>query len=76
MKNEQMQALDAAVVAGGGIVAFAKAMGVSMQAINGGWRKRGHVPLLRAQRIEALYGIPFRSLISDDLRAQLDAIKP
>ncbi len=71
-KPRQMQALDNAVRAGGGIVAFARSLGVSMQAVNGGWRKRGYVPLDRARAIDDLYGIPFKDLISDALRKQLD----
>lgn len=66
-KTTQMQALDEAVVKGGGIVAFSRALGISPQAVNGGWRRRGWVPQLRAMQIERLWGVPARSLMDPKL---------
>lgn len=65
MKNEY---LETAIRAGGGIVAFAAAMGVTHQAVTA-WRKRGRVPLGRAIAIESLYSVPAEKLLSADVAA-------
>lgn len=55
-RKERIAALDEAVKRGGGIVAFARRMGVSHQAVYH-WKKMGWTPLLRALAIEAMFGI-------------------
>ena len=58
MTNHQQrrEALEVAIARGGGIIAFAKAMGVTHQAVTS-WRKKARVPLPRAMMIEHLYGV-------------------
>ncbi|MDE2107082.1 MAG: helix-turn-helix domain-containing protein [Patescibacteria group bacterium] len=58
--------LEQAIAAAPGIVAFAKALGVTHQAVSA-WRKKGHVSLVRAAQIETLYGVSFRLLVSSDV---------
>lgn len=60
--------LEQAIAAAPGIVAFAKALGVTHQAVSA-WRKKGHVPLARAAQIEALYGVPRAKLLSEAMAA-------
>ena len=57
------EALESAIKRGGGIVAFARTLGVTHQAVTA-WRKRGHVPFDRAARIEVLYGVLREGLLS------------
>lgn len=42
---------------------LAKQLGVTQQSISQ-WLRRGYVPLRRAVEIEALFGVPRRSLIN------------
>jgi hypothetical protein len=53
---ERIAALDEAIKRGGGIVAFARRMGVTHQAIYH-WKKRGWMPLDRALAVEAIFGV-------------------
>lgn len=76
MKTSQTDALDLAVERAGGIVAFSRTLGVSHQAVNGGWRRRGYVPLPRAVEIERLWGIRVEHLVREDVaKALLDLSK-
>ena len=59
---EPSQHLRDTVIKAGGILKFREAMGVSHQAIYH-WMKKGRVPLIRAAKIEELYGTPARDLI-------------
>lgn len=54
--EERMAALDEAIKRGGGIVAFARRMGVTHQAVYY-WKEREWTPLDRALAIEAIFGI-------------------
>ena len=58
------ESLETAIKRGGGIVAFAKALGVTHQAVSA-WRKRGHVPFDKATRIEVLFGVLREQLLSE-----------
>lgn len=71
MSTPQLAALDEAVKRAGGIVAFSRAIGVSHQAVNGGWRRRGYVPLLRAVAIERLWGVRVETLVREDVAQAL-----
>lgn len=66
--QERREALEVAIARAGGILAFARAMGVSHQAVTF-WRKKRRVPPARAVAIEALYGVDRRFLIDADLLA-------
>ena len=55
-------ALRAAINAGGGIVMFAKTLGVKHQAVYH-WQNKGYVPFERAAEIERRWGIPHRLLV-------------
>lgn len=61
-------ALESAIKRAGGILAFARDLGVTHQAVSA-WRKRGHVPFDRATTIEVKYGIPRETLLSERLAA-------
>lgn len=71
-KEDRIAAIDAAIERGGGIIKFAKSMGVTHQAIYN-WRKRGWVPPERAVAIEAVFGIDRNSLMNPDLVRALNA---
>lgn len=57
------KALERAIVRMGGIVRFAKTLGVTNQAVTQ-WRKRKCVPLTRAVQIEQECGIPREELVT------------
>lgn len=61
-----LSAMDEAVRKGGGIVAFARRMGVAHQAVYH-WRKQGFTPLKRAIEIEAAFGIDRDRLMAPDI---------
>jgi hypothetical protein len=61
-RSQQALILHAAILKAGGILKFRAALGVSHQAIYH-WMKKGRVPLIRAAKIEELYGTPARDLI-------------
>lgn len=65
-KEQRIAAIDLAIERGGGIMRFAKRMGISHQAIYA-WRKRGWAPLEKAIVIEAVFGIPREDTMSPDL---------
>lgn len=71
-KEQRREAIEAAVARGGGIIAFAKAMGVTHQAVTF-WRKKSCVPLPRAMVIEHLYGIGRENLIDPAIASALMA---
>lgn len=64
------QALEDAIVRGGGIVKFSKAMGVTLQAVTL-WRRQRYVPLARAVEIERLFHIPREALVAGGVAAAL-----
>jgi hypothetical protein len=68
----RIEAINLAISKGGGIVRFAKSMGVSHQAVYA-WKRRGWVPVEKAVVIEAAYGIPRDDLMSPDLVRALAA---
>jgi transposase-like protein len=70
--TNRIDAINLAIAKGGGIVRFAKSMGVSHQAIYA-WKRRGWVPVEKAVVIEAVYGIPRDDLMSPDLVRALAA---
>lgn len=67
-----LAAMDEAVEKGGGIVAFARRMGVTHQAIYH-WRKRGWAPVERAVAIEAVFGIDRHRLMEPALARALSS---
>lgn len=71
-RDDFLAAMDEAVEKGGGIVAFARRMGVTHQAIYH-WRKRGWAPLERALAIETIFGISRERLIEPGLAQALAA---
>lgn len=71
-KNERVSAIDTAIERGGGIVRFAKSMGVTHQAIYN-WKARGWVPPERAVVIESIFGIDRATLMNPDLVRALNA---
>jgi hypothetical protein len=58
--------LDRAIQAGGGVISFAKAMGVTHQAVYH-WKKRGYVPFDKAAKVQKLYGEPLLDLVRADV---------
>lgn len=69
-KDSRIAALDIAVERGGGIVRFARSMGVTHQAIYH-WKRRGWVPADRAAVIESVFGIAREELMEPALAALL-----
>jgi hypothetical protein len=65
-KYQRIEAIDEAITKGGGIIKFAKAMGVTHQAVYN-WRKRGWVPPERAVIIEAIFKIERDRLMNPNL---------
>ena len=68
--TQRREALNATIIKAGGIVRFAKDMGVSHQAVTS-WRKKGHVTLERAVQIEGLYGTARDSVLDPYLLEML-----
>jgi hypothetical protein len=68
----RIDAINLAISKGGGIVRFARSMGVSHQAVYA-WKRRGWVPVEKAVVIEAAYGVPRDELMSPDLVRALAA---
>lgn len=66
-------ALRAAIDAGGGIVSFARTLGVRHQAVYH-WQNKGYVPLERAAEIERRWGIPHRLLVKRSIMQALDTV--
>ena len=64
--QERLNALNAAIKRGGGILAFASALGVRHQAVTA-WRRNGQVPIARAFTIDNLFGVPAASLMAPEL---------
>lgn len=61
--------LNATIRDNGGIVAFAKSLGISHQVIYQ-WKKRGYVPVDRAIIIQNKYGVDHKTMVRSDI-AQL-----
>ena len=70
--EERIAALDEAIKRGGGIVAFARRMGVTHQAIYH-WRGRSWAPIERALAVEAIFGIDRNRLMEPSLAQALSA---
>ena len=66
------RALEDAIVRGGGIVKFAKSLGVTLQAVTL-WRRQHYTPLTRAVEIERLYHISREQLVRPDVAAAISA---
>jgi hypothetical protein len=64
------ETLNRAIATGGGAMAFARAMGVSHQAVYH-WKKRGYVPFDKAAKVQALFGEPMLDLVREDVAAVL-----
>jgi hypothetical protein len=58
--------LNRAIQAGGGVISFARAMGVTHQAVYH-WKKRGYVPFDKAAKVQKLYGEPLLDLVRADV---------
>lgn len=71
-REDFLAAMDEAVQKGGGIVAFARRMGVTHQAIYH-WRRRGWAPVERAVAIEAVFGIDRNRLMEPSLAHALSS---
>jgi hypothetical protein len=71
-KENHVAAIDLSIDRAGGVIKFARAMGVTHQAVYG-WRKRGWVPPERAVVIEAVFRIDRRRLMKPSLVAALYA---
>lgn len=70
----RIAALDDAIKVSGGIVVFARRIGVTHQAVYH-WKKRGWAPLKRALAIEAISGIDRSHFIEPALARALSAPK-
>lgn len=70
-REQRISAIKEAVQRGGGIVRFARAMGISHQAVYH-WYRRGWVPLNRAVAIEALFGVPSTDVMDPAVLRALD----
>ncbi len=66
-------ALRSAIDAGGGIVSFARTLGVKHQAVYH-WQKKGYMPFERAAEIERRWGVPHRSLVKPSVASALDTV--
>lgn len=73
--DQRREALEVAITRAGGIIAFARALGVTHQAVTS-WRKKRRIPPQRAAAIEALYGVDRRYLIDPDLLAAVTSPAP
>jgi DNA-binding transcriptional regulator YdaS (Cro superfamily) len=71
-KETRVAAIDTAIERGGGIVRFAKAVGVTHQAVYN-WKARGWVPPKRAVAIEAVFSVDRDSLMNPDLVRAINA---
>lgn len=71
-KEERIEAIDTAISRAGGIVRFAKAMGVTHQAVYS-WKRRGWAPADKALVMETLFAVPRTSLMEPSLAAVVAA---
>lgn len=71
-KQERIDAIDTAISRAGGIIKFAKAMGVTHQAIYS-WKRRGWAPADKALIMETLFAVPRTSLMEPSLAAVVAA---
>lgn len=65
-KEDRVAAIREAIASGGGVIQFAKAMGVTHQAVYH-WLGKGFVPIERALVIEALFKVDRARIIDPDL---------
>ena len=63
------EALNTAIQRAGGLLKFARAMGVSHQAVSQ-WRKKCYVPINQVWRIERMYSVPAEHLMAPILAAE------
>lgn len=70
-KVDRLASINEAISRGGGIVAFARKLGLSHQAVTG-WRKAGHMPPDKALLVEQLFGVPRRAVIHPSMLKLLD----
>jgi transposase-like protein len=70
--EQRIAALDEAVMRGGGILKFARTLGITHQAVYH-WRRRGWVPLERAITIHAIFKVERDNLIEPRLANALAA---
>ena len=70
-KASRTKSLNEAIRRGGGIVAFARKLGISHQAVTR-WRQIGYVPPDKALTIEQLFGVPRRAVVHPDMLLLLD----
>lgn len=68
--SDFIAAIDEAVEAGGGIVAFSRKLGLTHQAVYH-WRRKGWAPVKRAVEIEALFGVDRNRLMEPRLAEAL-----
>jgi DNA-binding transcriptional regulator YdaS (Cro superfamily) len=59
---EPKRGIDDAVEVAGSQEKLAQALGVTQQSV-AKWVKRGYAPLARAREVEAMYGVPRKSLV-------------
>jgi hypothetical protein len=65
-KEHNMQGIDRAIEAAGGVVAMAKAVGVAHQVVTR-WKKNGYVPAKRVAAVSALFNVSARDLMDPRL---------
>lgn len=66
-------ALRSAIDAGGGIVQFAKTLGVRHQAVYH-WQRKGYMPFERAAEVERRWGVPHRLLVKPSVVSALESV--
>jgi DNA-binding transcriptional regulator YdaS (Cro superfamily) len=71
-EDDSMNAIERAIERAGSRAAFAKTLGVTVQAVCQ-WVSRGWVPPARALEIEDLYAVPRVELMKPELRAIIQA---
>jgi len=67
------EALRTAIDAGGGIVSFARTLGVRHQAVYH-WQNKGYMPFERAAEVERRWGVPHRLLVKRSVAHALDTV--
>lgn len=72
LRERRIAAIDQAIKRAGGIVKFARTLGITHQAVYH-WRRRGSVPLERAITIQAIFKVERDALIEPRLANALAA---
>lgn len=65
-REQRLHNINTAIERGGGIIAFARKLGVTHQAVTG-WRKRCYVPVARALQIESMFGVPRAGIVAPEI---------